>query len=796
MSGWFRWWGADVVWKEHDARAKDLLALLRAGRHEQWRDSLAGEPPERIGSALMSLVRMTATGRFNSHFWHDLRESAAAALRRPFTVTAAEAELAAGVAAKAACADPVVPFKIATALAEHAGSAAGLRILLAALDERADLFPRDRSALRARMVAALPGDSGELDLSVLLPVDGWSAAVRAELPGHDHAAATAVLRQLAAATGSKPGKAWSAATTALLADPAAADVLRMLVERVADAPAVNAKAPWGELVPLVVDDRNADVVRAAAWAAALVPREWVVPALLGLVRRAMSTEDGWIPSKKVVNSGILALGLRGDAEALRALAKLDTTTKDNGDRKRIGAALEIAGGKLGLTPGQIAEQLVDPAGFDADGTAEYAEEPVRARLTLAGDLKLTVRWQSGADWLAKPPTGAPEAAVRAVKRRIAEAKATIAAEKRRMEGLFAEDREWALADWRRHYLEHPITGRIATRLLWRIGGTTGLPAGSRLLTLDGEAELPAEATVRLWHPVRATTEEVAAWRTWLLDKEFRQPAKQAFREVYPLTEAERATGTYSNRFAAHILRYGQTYALFKERGWPANYLGPYDGGYEGRARREFRDAGVVAVFEHFPVDPGYPGPPQLCSTDRVWFHRAGDRGQTPLALTEVPELVFTEAMRDVDLFTGVCSIALDPDWADRGQDPHHDYWQRVSFGALSALAEVRRDVLSRLLPKFAVADRVELTDRFVRVRGQLATYRVHLGSANILIEPDDRYLCVVPGGRAKSGKVHLPFEGDELLSVILSKVLLLAADDKITDPAITSQLARRKRIEA
>jgi hypothetical protein len=39
----------------------------------------------------------------------------------------------------------------------------------------------------------------------------------------------------------------------------------------------------------------------------------------------------------------------------------------------------------------------------------------------------------------------------------------------------------------------------------------------------------------------------------------------------------------------------------------------------------------------------------------------------------------------------------------------------------------------------------------------------------------------------------LPFDGDQLLSVILSKaLLLLTADDKITDPTIQQQLKQRR----
>jgi hypothetical protein len=47
-----------------------------------------------------------------------------------------------------------------------------------------------------------------------------------------------------------------------------------------------------------------------------------------------------------------------------------------------------------------------------------------------------------------------------------------------------------------------------------------------------------------------------------------------------------------------------------------------------------------------------------------------------------------------------------------------------------------------------------------------------------------------PGIRAwkESQKLFIPFEGDTRLSEILSKAFLLAADHKITDPLILSQL--------
>ncbi len=62
------------------------------------------------------------------------------------------------------------------------------------------------------------------------------------------------------------------------------------------------------------------------------------------------------------------------------------------------------------------------------------------------------------------------------------------------------------------------------------------------------------------------------------------------------------------------------------------------------------------------------------------------------------------------------------------------------------------------------------------------------------MEPNDQYLCIVPsrgGGETTTGSLYLPFEGDTVFSIILSKAFLLAEDTKIKDTTITRQLAMR-----
>src|SRR5262249_37183250 len=116
--------------------------------------------------------------------------------------------------------------------------------------------------------------------------------------------------------------------------------------------------------------------------------------------------------------------------------------------------------------------------------------------------------------------------------------------------------------WQDWYLNHPVTSVFARRLIWEIteGGVsrTAIWQAGGLVDWAGQSVSPEpDALVRLWHPIRSQVQEVLSWRAWLEDRVVRQPFKQAHREVYILTDAERGRETFSNRFAGHIVRQHQ-----------------------------------------------------------------------------------------------------------------------------------------------------------------------------------------------------------------------------------------------
>jgi len=247
------------------------------------------------------------------------------------------------------------------------------------------------------------------------------------------------------------------------------------------------------------------------------------------------------------------------------------------------------------------------------------------------------------------------------------------------------------------------------------------------------------------------------WQQEVVRRRIKQPVKQVFRELYLLTPAERAAGGASRRFAGHVVNGKVAAQLLAGRGWSGH--GEYD---DHQATRP-AGAGLTAALRcelH-----GYFGLGEAVTGD-VQFLAGG----TPVPLDTVPAVTFSEVMRDLDLVVSVAGTAT----ADYGS---------------AAAADSRGQLLSALIGDLGL-DRVTVEGTSAVVRGSRATYRVHLTSGSIHLEPAG-YLCIVPAsfGAAAHQRLFLPFaDEDRLTSVILSKVLLLSDDESITDPSILAQL--------
>jgi hypothetical protein len=572
----------------------------------------------------------------------------------------------------------------------------------------------------------------------------------------------------------------------------------------------------------LLKELHVEMLRGLAWCCALREDAELARALARLALSAYLKIPGKGPRLvSLGNACVTALGLMPGRAPIGQLAVLKTKVKFGTAQKEIEKAFRAAAAREGLPLDEVEELAVPSYGLEEVGRLRAAFGDYQAELAIDGS-SATLHWLKG-DRPIKSVPGAvrsehPEE-YKELQAALKDINTMLPAQRERIDALFLARKSWPLVAWRERYLDHPLVGTIARRLIWTFTAkgkaVDGIWDGDNLVGLSGRPlNLRAEATVSLWHPIDWPAEDVLAWRDWLERREVVQPFKQAHREIYVLTDAERRTWTYSNRFAAHVLKQHQFNALCAARGWKNKLRLMVDDSYPP-AHRPLLAWGLRAEYwvegagDEYGRDTNESGVYLYLTTDQVRFYaldapqlyahasgggygRWGGGADAPQPLDAIPPLVFSEILRDVDLFVGVASVGNDPGWADGGPGGRYrDYWQGYSFGELSATARTRRALLERLLPRLRIADRCSLSDRFLNVRGDLRGYKIHLGSGNILMTPNDQYLCIVPR-QATSGpeRVFLPFEGDGMLSVILSKAFLLAEDTKITDPSITSQLTR------
>lgn len=707
---------------------------------------------------------------------------------------------------------------------------------LAELHKRLRLIPgaaADRADLRRRLDILAPpatDDASGLPRGLLDDDDAYGTRIRAE---HGPLLATpgvaALLTHCTRLAKPRPTKKWHTEAARLLAEaPRGAEAVRLLLEEFVRQPEnpVTVRWSYGEVSSWrgLTGSVNTSLIRGLLWVAAALDEAWVVPlagecalyAGIGVGGSGGESRSGVVAGGAIAVLGSFE-GPRGE-QAVQCLAALRAKVRNRALLKSAERAQTEIAGRAGVTPAQLRERAIPDGGLDGRRVREVPLPGGHMAVLSVDDAaaaSLVIRTPAGRVVKAVPKAvrEAAPADVGAVRAALKQLRTLLSAERVRLEEQLTAGAQWSGADWQRYYADHPVTGAVAAGLLWEVRAegpdgagdwSAGLPersgAGWCLAGADGTAApVGPRDLVRLWHPLRADLDEIRAWRSEVTARELRQPFRQVFREIYRLTPAEEATVTYSNRYAAHILRFPQARSLMAARGWSATHLGYWDGGYDGEAVREvpavdpyaWRARFFYQLVERAEDDLRVA----LCATDQVRFERRrpGTTGAWSAAdLAQVPPLVLSDAMRDVDLFVGVASIAADPTWQDGGEERYGTYWRQAAFGELPASAEVRKEALARLLPRTRIADRTDLAGRFLRVRGDLRTYRIHLGSGNVLMEPDDSYLCIVTarGGTAATGRVFLPFEEDGgMLAVVLSKAFLLADDRAITDPTITRQLA-------
>ena len=243
----------------------------------------------------------------------------------------------------------------------------------------------------------------------------------------------------------------------------------------------------------------------------------------------------------------------------------------------------------------------------------------------------------------------------------------------------------------------------------------------------------------------------------LFEKQIRQPFKQVFRELYVKLDEE-LDKYHSMLFSGNQIQPHKTVAALRGRRWVADYKV----GLQKIYYKEDIVASIYAMTDWFsPSDAEAPTLEYVVFYDR--------RTGKSLKIKEIPDIIYSEVMRDTDLAVSVAHAG--------GVDPETSH----------STIEMRRAIAECNLALFQIKN-VHFEGSHAVIDGKLGQYTVHLGSG-VVHQLGNAMLFVVPVHAQQRGRVFLPFIDDAPKTAeIMSKILLFAEDSKIKDTKILGQI--------
>lgn len=354
-----------------------------------------------------------------------------------------------------------------------------------------------------------------------------------------------------------------------------------------------------------------------------------------------------------------ALAANGHPDALALLQSAARGHTMRSIQKTATALLEQVARWRGWSADELADRMIPTAGFDDDGALRlsYGERTVIARPTPEGGVVLT-----GAD--GRPLKSLPAARASddpgeadAAKKRLGSArrqvKAAMSLQTARLYEAMCASRTWPADQWRELLADHPLVGRLVTRLIWEAlpDGVRFRPAedGALLGVDDAAVELAPGAAVRLAHRTALSGAEAHAWRRHLADYEVNPPFDQleaAAPDVPADATAVRAPGGRRVTTAFALRR------AAAKRGWrraPAE-----DGGWFWSYLKDFPSLGLTATVNFSGAR--LPEEDEPCAVDDLEVRR----GRAPVALGRVPPVLLAECCAD---FAALAALGRpDPHW--------------------------------------------------------------------------------------------------------------------------------------
>lgn len=354
--------------------------------------------------------------------------------------------------------------------------------------------------------------------------------------------------------------------------------------------------------------------------------------------------------------------------------------------------------RAGWTLDELADRTIPDGGFarpvDDEGkpvgeTAELVLDygPRSFKVLLNDELEPVVTREDGKSVKAPPAPAKTddEELAKAAKKQFSDAKKTVKdVFKRQAERLYeavCTQRAWKFSDWQTYLAQHPIVGRICTRLVWAAFDPPSEPGleptyrtcfrpledGSLTDVEDNTVTLPSETLIRVAHQCNVPATTGQAWVQHLVDYDVTPMFQQFGRDTYLLPEAAVKEKEIKD-FQGHMLTTFKLRGKGTKLGWIRGDA--EDGGCFMVYRKPFPSLELQAILSF--TGSMVPESEIPCALDSLYFEPlkrdnegASSYSNTAMPLGKIPAVLLSEVYNDVKQIAAEGS-GYDPEWMKRG----------------------------------------------------------------------------------------------------------------------------------
>ena len=312
---------------------------------------------------------------------------------------------------------------------------------------------------------------------------------------------------------------------------------------------------------------------------------------------------------------------------------------------------------------------------------------------------------------------------------------------------------------------NPVVAPLIKDLVFKVDNILGYYEDNKLMGFDKKSKkvtlienIDKDVLLTIAHPFDLfNSKQWPLYQQDILGREVKQVFKQVFRELYIKTKDELKMDK-SRRYAGHQIQPSKTVALLKTRRWIVD-------DYEGLQKVYYKENIIAKMYAmtdwYSPAEVEAPTIEDIVFYDRKTFEL--------MTIEDIPDLIFSEVMRDIDLVVSVAHVGdVDPE-------------------ASQSTIEMRKAIIEFNAKLFKLKN-ITFTESHALIKGTRAEYSIHLGSG-VIHQKAGATIEVLPVHSQHRGRIFLPFiDEDPKTAEIMSKVLLFAQDEKIKDIFILEQI--------